>query len=94
MGKVWARLDGMIDAERHHQVAAFLAIQETEAEWWRNACLAYFQSIAGRPFPEGYVPPKESVEHYKVVSIPYAPGRPGVTAAPFRHSGAAAASAP
>ena len=30
----------VVDAQRHDEVSAFLAIQEQEASWWRDACAA------------------------------------------------------
>jgi len=84
MRRTWAALAPFVDAERHAQVAAFLAIQEKEAKWWRDATLAYFQSLSGRPFPAGFAPPERTLEEYEAMSFPYAPGNPGWTAAPFR----------
>ena len=49
MRRSWASLEPRIDRERFEQVAAFLAIQEEEATWWRDASLAYFQSVSRRP---------------------------------------------
>jgi alpha-glucuronidase len=94
MRRTWAGLEGKIDAERYAQTAAFLRIQENEAQWWRDACLAYFNTFSRRPFPEGYAPPPHPIDHYKSIVHIYVPGRPGVTAAPFRASGAAAATNP
>ena len=62
-------------AERFAQVAAFLAIQEQEAKWWRDACIAYFQSFSKRPLPAGFAPPAHSLEYYQSLKFPYAPGR-------------------
>jgi alpha-glucuronidase len=84
MRKTWMQLAPYVDAERYAQTAAFLAIQEKEAQWWRDATLAYFQSVSGRPFPSGYAPPLHSLQGYEALSFPYAPGNPGWTAAPFR----------
>ncbi len=53
MRKTWASLAPYVDAERHQEVAAFLAIQEKEATWWRDACIAYFQTFSKRPLPQG-----------------------------------------
>ena len=53
MRKTWTALAPYVDAERYAQTAAFLAIQEKEAQWWRDATLAYFQSLSGKPFPSG-----------------------------------------
>ena len=77
MRAAWASLEGKIDPERFAQVSAFLAIQEKEAQWWRDACLAYFQSINGLPYPEGVTPPPHPVEYYRALNYPYAPGRGG-----------------
>lgn len=74
MRRTWHRLDGRIDPERHAQVAAFLAIQEKEAQWWRDASIAYFQTFSGRPLPEGYPPPAHPLEYYQSLEFPYAPG--------------------
>ncbi|GAB2572542.1 alpha-glucuronidase [Dyella jejuensis] len=74
MQETWRRLDGYIDPERYRQVAAFLAIQEKEAQWWRDACIAYFQSMSGRPLPPGFAPPQHSLKYYESLSFPYAPG--------------------
>ena len=41
-----------VDPERHTQVAAFLAIQQQEAQWWRDASIAYFQTFSGRALPQ------------------------------------------
>jgi alpha-glucuronidase len=84
MQATWAALAPYVDDERHADVAAFLAIQETEAQWWRDATLAYFQSISGRPYPAGYATPERTLQEYEAMSFPYAPGNPGWTAAPFR----------
>jgi alpha-glucuronidase len=84
MQATWAVLAPYVDDERHADVAAFLAIQEKEAQWWRDATLAYFQSISGRPYPAGYAAPQRPLQEYEAMSFPYAPGNPGWTAAPFR----------
>jgi len=73
----WASLRRDIDPQRHADVAAFLAVQEAEARWWRDACIAYFQSRSGLPLPAGTVPPAHPLEHYKALRFPFAPGRGG-----------------
>jgi alpha-glucuronidase len=74
MRRTWEALAGSIDDQRHAQTAAFLAIQEKEAQWWRDASIAYFQTFSQRPVPEGYAPPAESLQYYQSLSFPYAPG--------------------
>ena len=74
MRRTWDGLEGRIDPERHAQVATFLAIQEKEAQWWRDASIAYFQTFSGRPLPEGEVPPAHTLEYYESLEFPFAPG--------------------
>jgi alpha-glucuronidase len=85
MRAAWGELAPYVDAERYAETTAFLAIQEKEARWWRDACIAYFQSLSKRPLPNGFAPPERTLEEYEAISTPYAPGNPGWTAAPFRH---------
>ncbi len=75
MAAVWARLAPAIDPERHAAVSADLAIQHTEARWWRDASLAYWQSINGLPLPQGTAPPAEPLDAYRQRSFPEAPGQ-------------------
>jgi len=77
MRKVWARLSAYVDAQRYEQVAAFLAIQEQEAKWWRDANIAYFQSLSQRPLPEGFAAPAQSLQYYEALCFPVVPGDPG-----------------
>jgi alpha-glucuronidase len=75
MRRIWAGLEPFVDPERFAQVSAFLAIQEQEARWWRDACIAYFQSVNRRPLPRGFAAPAHPLEYYKSLKFPYAPGR-------------------
>lgn len=71
----WAALEAFVDAERFDKTRRFLAIQLHEARWWRDACLAYFMAQSGLPLPAGVRPPAESLEYYRSLEFPYAPGR-------------------
>lgn len=61
----WAKLEGVIDPERHAAIAKKMAIQERDAVWWRDACLIYFQTFAKRPLPSGVEPPAKTLADYK-----------------------------
>ncbi|UNK51187.1 alpha-glucuronidase [Lysobacter sp. S4-A87] len=74
MEQTWQGLGGRIDAERHAQIATFLSIQEKEAQWWRDASIAYFQTFSQRPLPEGQAAPAHPLEYYEALSFPFAPG--------------------
>ncbi len=76
MRKTWASLDGRVDPERHAQVAAFLRIQQRDAQWWRDACLSYFQSLNGLPMPAGFAPPAHPLSYYNSLHRKYVPGNP------------------
>ena len=74
MQQRWAALKPLIDARRHDEVAQRLAVQVEEAQWWRDASVAYFQSISKRPLPAGAKAPPLPLDAYKARSFPYAPG--------------------
>ena len=74
MQATWASLEPYVDAERWQKTADFLRIQLAEARWWRDACLAYFHEVSGRPWPDGVRPPAHPLEHYQALEFPYAPG--------------------
>lgn len=74
MRETWSRLEAYVDPQRYAEVATFLAIQEREARWWRDACIAYFESFSKRPLPEGVPSPLHTLEQYEAVCYPYAPG--------------------
>jgi len=70
----FSTLSGKIDEERFEHVSAFLKIQAEEAIWWRNSCLLYFQSYSKKPIPVKYEKPSGTLEYYKSLRFPYAPG--------------------
>jgi len=71
----WERLRPFADAERFEQTAAFLRIQEGEARWWRDASVAYFANVSGRPLPAGVTAPAHDLAYYQALRFPYAPGQ-------------------
>ena len=75
MQTVWHSLEHAVDAERFEQVSAFLAIQHQEAIWWRDASIAYWQSVNGLPLPEDVAAPARDLNYYKSLSFPNAPGQ-------------------
>ena len=74
MQSTWKKFEHSIDKERFEQVNMLLAIQEKEAVWWRNACLLYFQSFSKMPIPANMEQPDHTLEYYKSLQFPYAPG--------------------
>jgi alpha-glucuronidase len=76
MQRTWSALDGSIDAARFDEVKRFLAIQEREARWWRDAALLYFQSFSRMPIPSSYEQPQYTLEYYMEIRCPLDPRRP------------------
>jgi len=74
MRRTWQSLRGRVDDDRFAETDAFLGIQEEEAQWWRDASIAYFQSVSKRPLPAGTKPPAHSLDYYEALSFPYVPG--------------------
>ncbi|MGB3627795.1 MAG: alpha-glucuronidase family glycosyl hydrolase [Henriciella sp.] len=77
LAEQWQRLEGQIDPERFAQTAAYLDIQKREARWWRDASIAYWQSVNGLALPEGAEPPAHDLDYYKRLEFPNAPGQGG-----------------
>ncbi len=75
MQRQWDSLRDRIDAERWQKTATYLAVQEREARWWRDASLAYWMSVNHRPLPSGVRPPEHDLAWYKAQQFPYAPGQ-------------------
>jgi alpha-glucuronidase len=70
----WAGLAGRVDPERYAKTAAFLDIQAGEARWWRDASIAYWQSVNHLPLPAGSPAPAQPLAEYEARAFPYAPG--------------------
>ena len=75
LGRTWDSLKPYIDAQRFDETQAFLKIQLEEAQWWRDACLAYFQSQSGLPLAPGVAAPAQPLAWYENQVFRYAPGR-------------------
>lgn len=70
----WRQLRNQIDSRRHQEVASHLAQQQREALWWRDASIAYFQSVSGLPLSKGTRPPGETLATYQARRFAFAPG--------------------
>ncbi len=74
MQRQWNSLKPLMDEERFTQVQMLLTIQEKEAVWWRDACLLYFQTFSKMPLPDGYEKSQHTLDYYKGLTFPFAPG--------------------
>ena len=71
----WASLQSRIDPERFRAISERLAIQQEEARWWRDGSLAYWQSVNRLPLPEGAAEPAFTLDYYRALEFPEAPGQ-------------------
>lgn len=74
MQDTWKSLQPFVDPQRFEQVTMLLKIQQEEAIWWRNACILYFQTFNKMPIPAAYEQPGKTLEYYKSLRFPFAPG--------------------
>jgi alpha-glucuronidase len=70
----WNALEEFVDSERFDDVSSFLQIQRNEARWWRDASIAYWQSLNGLERPAGSPRTEYDLEYYQALSFPEAPG--------------------
>ncbi|MEJ6980883.1 alpha-glucuronidase family glycosyl hydrolase [Pedobacter sp. P351] len=74
MQTTWEQQKGKIDSERFEQVSSLLAMQYKEAQWWRDACLLYFQQFSKKQIPANYPKPAYSLDYYQKQEFKFVPG--------------------
>ncbi len=77
MRMTWDGLARYVDPQRFRLTADFLVIQQHNAQWWRDASIAYWESISHLPLPPGIAPPPFPLKTYEAFCIPYVAGTPG-----------------
>lgn len=66
---VWEQAKPYVDAERWEAVRAKLEIQESDARWWRDACVQYFGEFSGMPVPSDVEQPERPLEELKKIKL-------------------------
>ena len=66
---VWEGARPYVDAERWEAVNGKLAIQESDARWWRDACVQYFGLFSGMPVPEDVEQPERPLEELMKIKL-------------------------
>jgi len=61
----WNSLEGAVDSTLFKDVQLRLMTQTRDAEWWKDGCLLYFQSLNKLPFPSYLEPPVHTLEECK-----------------------------
>ena len=66
---VWDAAKPYVDQERWEAVRAKLEIQESDARWWRDACVQYFGEFSGMPVPADVEQPERPLEELKKIKL-------------------------
>jgi alpha-glucuronidase len=72
--RTWASLRSFIDQQRFAAVSSDLDRQVLEAWWWRDASIAFWQSLSKLPLPAGHSPPAHPLSWYQAVHFDRVPG--------------------
>jgi alpha-glucuronidase len=67
---VWDAMQPYVDQQRFDEVQRKLRIQARDAEWWRDACLLYFQTFSHRPIPQDMEHPVHNLDEMMKFRIP------------------------
>ena len=67
--EVWNEMKPYVDAERWEAVRAKLEIQESDARWWRDACVQYFGEFSGLPIPSDVDKPERPLDELKKIKL-------------------------
>lgn len=67
--KVWESVRPYVDSERWEAVRDKLVIQESDAIWWRDACVQYFGEFSGMPVPADVEQPERPLEELKKIKL-------------------------
>jgi len=68
--KIWDAMQPWVDEQRFNEVQRKLRIQVRDSEWWRDACLLYFQTFSHRPIPSDVEHPVHNLDEMKKFRIP------------------------
>lgn len=64
---MWEEMKPYVNDFRWEAVKAKLEIQESDARWWRDACVQYFGEFSGMPVPADVGQPERSLEELKKI---------------------------
>ena len=67
---VWDAVQPYVDSQRFGEVQRKLRIQARDSEWWRDACLLYFQTFSHRPIPQDMEHPVHNLDEMMKFRIP------------------------
>lgn len=66
---IWDNAKPYVDEGRWEEVRDKLVIQESDARWWRDACVQYFGEFSGMPIPPDVEQPQRPLEELKKIKL-------------------------
>ena len=60
--ETWQRMQKYVDTERYERQLSKFQRQASDAWWWRDACLLYFQQFSHMPLPDGSPAPRHTLQ--------------------------------
>ena len=67
---IWDAMQSYVDVQRFEEVQRKLRIQARDSEWWRDACLLYFQTFSKRSIPSDVEHPVHNLDEMMRFRIP------------------------
>lgn len=67
--KTWESLKPYVSESIFDEVTKKLDIQKNDAEWWRDACVGYFQTFSKKDLPAGVRPLNMPVDSIQIKSV-------------------------
>jgi alpha-glucuronidase len=70
----WNALGPFVDIQRFSEVSKDLDRQVLEAWWWRDASIAYWESLSKLPLQPGHSSPAHPLSYYESIHFDTVPG--------------------
>ena len=67
--EIWNAARPYVDSARWEAVNEKLKIQESDARWWRDACVQYFGEFSGMPVPKEIEQPERPLDELKKIKL-------------------------
>jgi len=65
----WKSVKGLVDEKRWQEIDDRLAIQQYDAQWWRDACVQYFQTFSKMEIPSDVEAPVTDLDSLKRIHL-------------------------
>ena len=66
---LWEDMKPYVDRRKWTEVRDRVCIQESDARWWRDACVQYFGEFSGMPVPSDVEQPERPPDELKQIRL-------------------------